>query len=245
MRIVCCSDAHLDARTAGVERFDEIRESFDQAKRFAIEETPKADLFAFTGDLCDPEDGRDVLRASSYALGVALELKAHRVPSLWVGGNHDPCGDGQTTTLEPLFAAQQYSDGFVIVSSRVGFWFRHGFAPNACVILALPYSPSPYDAEAMMLEAGKTARNEGVPLLVFAHLMLPGMHPGSESQEMARGKDRMFPIEAMRKAKPALVVNGHYHEAQTTPDGIRIPGSLARLTFGEEKHEPGFLVVDL
>jgi DNA repair exonuclease SbcCD nuclease subunit len=243
MRIVSCSDAHLDARTAGVERFEEIRGSFDEAVRFAIEQRPQLTIFSFTGDLCDPEDGRDVLRASAYALGVALDLKEEGIPSIWVAGNHDPCGDGKTTTLEPLVElGRRFPDEVIVASTRP---VSHLFGAGEFWLLVLPYVPTPYDAEREMLKAGEAAKREGVPLYVFSHLMLPDMHPGSESLELARGKDHGFPLEAMRKVKPQLVVNGHYHAAAIVHDVIHIPGSLARLTHGEEGNRPGFLVIDV
>ncbi len=40
------------------------------------------------------------------------------------------------------------------------------------------------------------------------------------------------------------MVHGHYHQQQVF-DGIHIPGSLARLTAGEEKHRPSFLVLEV
>ena len=77
--------------------------------------------------------------------------------------------------------------------------------------------------------------------------MLPGIHPGSETEDMPRGREVLFPGEQTRGAVARM--NGHYHARQTHglgdggPDVI-IPGSLARLGFGEESNEPGFLLVD-
>ena len=241
------SDAHLDARTAGVERFDEIRESFEEAVKHAIDRrsanpsTPS--LFVFCGDLCDSDDGRDVLRASAYAVDVAVRLMLSGIRSLWIAGNHDIVEDGQTTVLEPLKGLER-GDGRLprpIVASTEPVYFRLGWPPppeSMTTVLALPYSPTPYDAAAALREG---------PDLVFGHLMLPGMHPGSESAEFACGKDRMFPLEELRamKRRPRLVVNGHYHRHQTTEDGIVIVGSLARLTFAETQGAPGYLSIDL
>jgi len=247
VRIIVCSDAHLDWRTAGVERFDEIRESFEQAVDYAINEGRQADLFVFCGDPSDSDDGRDVLRASAYAVDVAVRLMNEGITSLWIAGNHDIVGDGDTTTLTPLEGLEfaDRTSALVLVASKGPRRDVLAFSGDArdVMLVSLPYSPKEYDADAYLRNDAATGF-AGLPRLVFAHLMLPGMHPGSESGELQRGKDRMFPIDAMKTTKPALVVNGHYHRAQTTPDGIRIPGSLARLTFGEEGHDPGFLVID-
>jgi len=262
MRIVCVSDAHLDARTAGVERFDEIRESFEEAVAFALDAmTPPVGLFVFLGDLCDADDARDVLRASSYLVSVAVRLSTWGVKTLFVGGNHDCCSDGETTTLAPLRPLEDLydvEDGSGDTRRErapvVAAWAPYGFElGEEFYVLALPYSPTPYDADAALRRAAEDARraprtggmDDGRKLLVFGHLQLPGMHPGSESREMARGKDRWFPLDAMRETRPELVVNGHYHARTVTPDGIVIPGSLARLTFGEEKLSPAFLVIDV
>lgn len=244
MRIVACSDAHLDWRTAGVERYGEIVESFEHAVEFAMGANPekkKANVFAFTGDLCDSDDGRDVLRATSYAVSVADRLCQHGIVSIWVAGNHDVCGDDATTTLDPVKALTS-KDVIAATSGPVSVVM--GTTKAFLRILALPYSPKPYNPSVALTEAALLARERDYPLLVFSHLMLPGMHLGSESAELARGKDRMFPLDVMREVKPKLVISGHYHRAQTTEDGIKIPGSLARLTFDEQDHAPSFLVID-
>jgi DNA repair exonuclease SbcCD nuclease subunit len=258
VRIVCVSDLHLDARTAGVERFDEIVESCEEAVAFAIDaEDGRADLFAFCGDLCDSDDGRDVLRASAYAVDVAVRLHNRGVHSLWIAGNHDVVADGFTTTLDPLKGLQRFElppTKVMVATSSPRSW-ELKVSQRTYVLVALPYSPEPYNAAAAWEEhvtshGGHSRSASGVfstkhPTIVFSHLMLPGMHPGSESKELARGKDRAFPLEAMKARPVSLVLNGHYHRRVVTPDGVQIVGSLATLTFGEEYHEPGYLVVDV
>ena len=67
---------------------------------------------------------------------------------------------------------------------------------------------------------------------------------------MPRGREVVFPIAEvarLRKRAPFLAVNGHYHRRQKFVDPktkleIQVPGSAARLTFSEEKNEPGFLI---
>jgi DNA repair exonuclease SbcCD nuclease subunit len=247
MRIVLVSDAHLDARTSGIERFDEIRESFEQAVAFAVDDKARANLFVFCGDLCDSDDGRDVLRAGAYVGDVALRLRSHGIPSLWLAGNHDVVYDGRTTAIETLLAIESSrgSEDYVpVVVASSGPKYGRIIGAGA-VVLGLPYAPDSYDAGAALLGAAAFAREHRQRLLVFHHLMLPGMHPGSESAELARGKDRAFPLDAYREAKPLLTVGGHYHRHQKTPEGIVIVGALARLTHGEEDNTPGYVAIDV
>jgi hypothetical protein len=84
-------------------------------------------------------------------------------------------------------------------------------------------------------------------VVVAGHLNIQGIEIGSETTDFPRGRDVFFPQEAcaeLAKKKEVLKVNGHYHKAQTF-EGIHIPGSVARLTFGEEDHAPGYQVFDL
>ena len=247
MKIVVVSDLHTNARTMGKERFDEVERGLVEAVEVAID--GKAGLFAFCGDLCDPNDARDALRALALAMDVAIYLAGRGVTSLWLSGNHDVCRDGETTTLEPLRIAGEKLHGSLVgkiyAATLESCFFCVGDSSpyrEKIAVLALPYSPRPYDADAAIRKAAKDAGT--LPLFVFSHLMLPDMHLGSESAEMMRGKDRAFPLDAMREVKPALVVQGHYHRGQRTKDGIHVVGSLARLTFGEERHDPGYLLVD-
>jgi DNA repair exonuclease SbcCD nuclease subunit len=249
VRIVAVSDLHLDARTAGVERFDEIVESCEEAVAFAIDaSSARADLFAFCGDLCDSDDGRDVLRASAYAVDVAVRLYNRGIHSIWIAGNHDVVADGFTTTIDPLKGLQRFElppTQVMVATTGPRSWELH-VSQWTYALVALPYSPEPYDAPAAWDEhVSSYGVRSGFSTIVFSHLMLPGMHPGSESKELARGKDRAFPLEAMKARPVSLVVNGHYHARQVTPDGIQIVGSLARLTHGEEQNDPGFLVLDV
>jgi DNA repair exonuclease SbcCD nuclease subunit len=86
-------------------------------------------------------------------------------------------------------------------------------------------------------------RKPGSKYAVAGHLSVPGVVPGEEVTEMPRGRDIRFPIEAC--AGVDLLMNGHIHRRQVSPDGVVIPGSLAKLTFSEEENTPGFLIIDV
>lgn len=239
MKIVACSDAHTDARCCGVERFDEIADAFGEVREYAVLQDDPC-MLVFGGDLCDGEDGRDVLRASTLAIGHANYAHLHGVEDqLWLVGNHDVLGDG-STTLDPLAEAIAGFGHVAKAPMRIDL----PEDADAGSVLALPYSSKPYDAADALAEFLRETK-DAAQRIVFTHLMLPGMHPGSESQEMARGKDRMFPVELLKTARRCTVVAGHYHAGGMGPGGIHIVGSMARNTFGEEENVPGFLVLDV
>lgn len=246
MKILTTSDWHLDASTAGFARFSDLCAAVDQTVETAIKE--RVDLYLFLGDLCDP-DGNRAPRCVAKAIQAAQLLRNKMITSRWLVGNHDVIEDGSgTSTLSPLAAASTavgHSDGspsWVAVVDRPAIEQIDGVT-----FLWLPFVPRCAGYEAA--EEVKTAvlQDEAAErgVVVAGHLSIVGQTPGSESQELARGRDLWLPTGAIRERWPrALVLNGHYHRAQKDPRGVLIPGALARLTFGEEDHEPGFFIVD-
>lgn len=229
MKLVISSDWHLDAVTAGVPREHEIRIAAEQVVNAAV---AHADAFLFLGDLCDPDASRGP-RCAAFAIECVRKIGCRQY---WLTGNHDVIEDGSgTSVLEPLAAM----GGDALVNEpRV-------VMVDDLAIVALPYVPRAlaYDpAEFVRAAAAQVAGARWV--LVAGHLTLPGMHPGSESEEFARGRVGPMPLDVVREVLPnAVLVNGHYHRA-TVHENVNVPGALARLTFGECDHEPSFLTID-
>lgn len=235
MKILNTSDWHLDWRTHGVRRFGELSNAVDVTVESAFEE--KVDLYLFTGDLADPDSGSCVLRCVELMLRTAVKLRAGGIPSMWIAGNHDVIEDGSgETTLTPLSAI---TGPDIILAERPGL-----YETRSVNVLALPFAATShtYDPEQFLLEE---APSKGRPFILAGHLSVPGIIPGEETAEMPRGRDVLYPIEAMKKTKPLVAINGHYHRRQVSPDGVIIPGSLAQLTFNEEGNTPGFIILDL
>lgn len=239
MRYLVTSDWHADWTTLGRSRYIEIAEAVERTIEVALSE--RVDAYLFLGDLTDPDTGGDSYRAVTLALMTATRLAAKGVRSIWVAGNHDVCEDGTgTTTLAPLLAVSWMYPGRVWVATQ----------PCAVPmsedewVLCLPFTPASHGADAAeAVRAHWPARGR---VVVAAHLMLPGIHPGSE-EDMPRGREVVFPAGLTRAASVRL--NGHYHARQTVDLGdggpaVIVPGSMARLGFGEEQNEPGFLIVD-
>lgn len=247
MKILVTSDWHLDASTAGFDRFYDISDAVDETVQAARDE--KVDLYVFLGDLCDPDANR-APRCVAKAIDVARELALEsNIRSRWLVGNHDVIEDGSgTSTLTPLEAAfgelsVRGFDPMVRVISH-----PRGETIDDVTFIWLPYVPrcASYDASAVVREMTfvKGISEEQRHVVVAGHLSIRGQVPGSETQEMGRGRDLWFPVDAVAARWPrAVLMNGHYHRAQQAP--IVIPGSLARLTFGEETHTPGFMIVEV
>lgn len=239
MKAVVVSDIHLDHVTHGVPRFRELRAAVHRTVDVAIEE--QAGLYIFAGDLCDPDSGSSVFRCVEVAIEAAWRLSQRGIPSIWVAGNHDVIEDGTNdTTLAPLRAM---NPDMIYVFEEPGV-AKFSDANREVYVIALPFTSTsnPYDVEAFLEAAAGTINVPRENVAVVAHLTVPGVEPGEETKEMPRGREVVLPTAiAMKHA--ALVINGHYHRQQRTKDGVWIPGSLARLTFCEEKNDPGYLVV--
>lgn len=237
MKIVVTSDWHLDAVTAGVDRFEDITSDVDHVVRQTIE--GDADLFLFLGDLCDPGTSRSH-RAVAYSVGVARLLHENGIPSVWLTGNHDVIEDGRGS--HTLMALRE--SGYTVIDRPTLHPAPQPLGGASPIdILGLPFTARSerYDPDRFVRGCH---RDRDCPLLVIGHLTHPEAHPGSETEDFPRGRDEMWPIDAIREVFPyALVIGGHYHEAQEL-GGVMIVGAPSRFTFGEQNLKPGFLILE-
>lgn len=248
MRILAFSDLHGDWTTGGLERLGELSCALDQILAYASARS--VDLAIFLGDLCDPDVAPELAhRAIARAVELDGALAAAGISRRWITGNHDAIDDGLGShTLMAIAKA----------GSRV-----HAAPANEIIhvdrgLVELVYLPYPsrsrrYDPSCYVrdLAASKRLGMRGGSLIVCGHMTeVPGASAGSETADMPRGADMPFPLDACRELAQAggydrtVLMNGHFHRRSV--DGpVLIPGSLARLTHGEEGHAPGFLVVDV
>lgn len=236
MKVLITSDWHLDHCSLGHARFDELQRAVHETVQTAIEEM--CTHYFFLGDLCDPDRGVSVFQCVDVAIRAALILSKAGIESHWLAGNHDVIEDGSgTTTLTPMRGLMTLETAGcpIVVHEKPGHFELH----EGWELLTLPFTSTShtYDPETWVDIAGDNRK-----LIVIGHLSVPGVIPGEETHEMPRGRDVVFPRDAFReRTKETHLFNGHYHRQQVH-NGVHIPGSLARLTFGEEKHEPGFLI---
>lgn len=259
MRILVTSDWHVDAVTAGVERLPEIAEHVS-AIETAIAER-EVDLVLHLGDCWDPGSVHDprwtrFVYESFVHLGRAARLRvdgAGNGPGLVaIPGNHDVVDVAEpTSTLSGLRVA---GDPSTLVLEQPSCWGLVRGSSHVA-LLALPYVSRAHERsdgyrralDAALEGALRAARHS--PVVVLSHLAFEGMTPGSETTDMARGREVPFPVELVEQVRPTLVVNGHYHARQTIRRGaldIEIPGAPIRFTFGEARDGArGFLVVEV
>jgi DNA repair exonuclease SbcCD nuclease subunit len=248
VRAIVSSDWHLDAVTAGEERFADVTRAADQVANYAIESDrgDSRSLFVFAGDLTNPDPPR-CWRAVEYAAQLSRRLEYHGIPSIWIAGNHDVLEDGYGShSLMPIdtrLPQDAGAHGVVVAMPKLVFPFSYSTSrTRGPGILCFPYVPRshayvPTDVIARYVDEE--------PTLIVGHLMLEGISVGSETNDFARGRDLFLPIEGLRKTWPDVpIVNGHYHEGQLYKS-IHIPGSIARLTLGEANNSPRFLEIAL
>jgi exonuclease SbcD len=254
MKLLLCSDFHADATTMGQARFSDVDRAVRQTVEYAIEH--KVDAYCFLGDLCDPDSGSAVFRSVELAISAAVELSDAGIPNIWIAGNHDVIEDGSGDTtlspLRPLAGAGSLTKLYERPGKHQLFerLRKDRAQTEELTIHALPFTATshPY-RPSVEIEEKKMLLRSGTHV-VLAHLTVPGVEPGEETNEMPRGRDVMFPREQFPDtAQNVHCFQGHYHRQQTHElPGFRpvhIPGSAARFTFGEEQNNPGFLVVEV
>lgn len=234
MKILATGDWHLDHVTRGVSRFAELERAVNETVVAAWEQ--KVDVYCFIGDLMDPDVGAVNYRALDVALGAMCELNRARIPSIWVAGNHDVVETAElTTTLTPLRkVAEHLTNVFVAELPAIIEMQMVNFT-------ILPFTPSTYAY--VPEEFVRAKMPEGS--IVLSHLNVPGVIPGEETTEMPRGREVVYPMDAVLARKPRSMIQGHFHRRQVTKEGMQIPGSLGVLSFGEEGNTPGFLILDV
>ena len=249
MKLLLFSDAHFDAVTAGVVRFDEIKAALACVIADAIEQQVNAVLFL--GDLCDP-DSVCSHAAAACAIESMLVLGEEQIHSRWLVGNHDVIEDGSgSSSMSALSAA--CGAGFSDEYGEGAFQFAE-FNDEPSLekfdgmwLVSLPYvsRSQAYDPDAFIRSIGEHISTQAQPIVIVSHLMIEGIGPGSETTSMARGRDVFLPTKAIRETMPtAIVCSGHYHAPQTF-EGVHVVGSLVRCKFDEAANETGYMILNV
>lgn len=244
MRIVVCSDLHLDWVSSGVSRFEEVSAAVDRTVDAAIERD--ADAWMFLGDAGNPDSGSCVFRCLDVLVRAAVRNREQNIRTIMLAGNHDTIEDGRSDTfLSPLRSLP----GVDVIEAPRSLTLRDRSGAEV-QLLGLPYASTSNDydpAAAVDRECG----GKGT-LLVVEHLCVRGIVPGSETEDMPRGRNVWFPddeVAVVARRRRTIVLGGHYHKGQVheTPSGlpVQIVGAPARFKHSEETNSPRFLVADI
>jgi DNA repair exonuclease SbcCD nuclease subunit len=188
------------------------------------------------------------------AISAATVLSQAGITNVWLAGNHDVIEDGSgETTLEPLRALGVRRSTWVFDRPEwtglgpVGVPVEEGTIP--CLVLPFVASSHAVDLEEFVRSTWAKAIEGCRLVVVLEHLHVRGAVPGEESDEMARGREVVYPRELLEQiAKESGVelvqLGGHYHRRQRI-GGLQIVGAPARFTFGERENDPGFVIVEV
>lgn len=261
MRVLVTSDWHLDAVTAGVPRRGEVLAFAAKILRVALDAKP--DLFLHLGDWYTPGSMRDALYASDVARFIAAMGRCLPKGSraVYLTGNHDELDlfDREHPDLDPAGADPdaRFAVSTLTAARSFAMMFSHAAVcemprvialPNDWALLALPHCAPVLGVDYAAAVRERAAMDPRAKWIVASHLTIPGAMLGSESRELARGRDDLLPIDEIAKLSPRLIVNGHYHRPQVVPSAagdIVIPGSPVRMTFAERDDRKGYLLIDL
>jgi len=254
VKVVVVSDLHPDASTAGFPRFEDVAVALNYVVKQSIE-VIKPDAFVFAGDLITNDPTLDLMiRCQVLAQESARKLGGAGMSSFWVAGNHDIFEDGLGTTALDVLACVS---GATVIKRPCILPLLNVIAtvtnprPRPDLGLFFPFAPLSHNytpieaAHSAVLAFGAHGADPNRVKLVVSHLMLEGIGPGSETQDMPRGRDVFLPIDELREMFPkAIFVQGHYHRQQVYR-GVHVVGSLVRLTRGEIDNTPSFLILEM
>lgn len=225
--------------TAGVRRIDDLRKSVNRVVGEAIDQ--KVDAFIFTGDLADPDCGSMLVHVLELAHSAAGALRRAGILNVWVPGNHCVLYDGSGKSV--LSALRTWDVLTQVFEQPATFTLKGVF------FALLPYTAVKYDPDAWLrsvLAVGTLGTSRAMPRAVLGHCTgMRGVEVGSESRDMSRGADLVFPEAACAELGVDYMGCGHFHKRQVTAGGIHIPGTLERLRFDEEGNSPGFYIVEI
>lgn len=253
MKIAQCADVHLGIGYPGPTpdaRFKDICNVLDFMAGRIIEE--KCDLVLVAGDLF--KDARVFLDRASVEISAAVrwlrQFSEAKIPVVVISG----------TPSHDAVAAYELIKEMRI--SGVEIFTTPGVFEYGCSIACLPginrstmaskeefaklpahelhYLISDRVTQAVM---GLAAQCAPGPKILLSHITCVGADKGFE--DLLQQQEPILTKEAIEGAGFDLVCLGHIHNAQQV-EGLSVPtfysGSPERLSFNEEKHEPGFWI---
>jgi len=251
----------LDFKTGVSERTLDFVEALARVVKYAIQN--KIDIFVISGDLYDRVHiGPTLLRIVRDKIW--HPLKAHEIPLILIGGNHDtpqiiekgtPFGEASLVSQSVIARMPQIEKVKGKYSrEEVGFLLLPYMSATQAISYAEKYFEEKIDREQYMVRGQEffkaiiknlINRLDTKTKIIVGHFYVEGSKigiipfPDQLPHEFVIKRD-MLPLE-----ETSLCVFGHIHTPQVLFDGkVLIPGSLEQVDFGESNEEKGFYIFD-
>jgi exonuclease SbcD len=259
----------IDPHTGLPRRLDDFLRALDQIVDTAIEE--KADLVVIAGDIYKSRDPSPTHQR--YFARRIIKLSQNNIPVFLLAGNHDiPNAVSRATSIDIFHeldvtgvtvarSADCYrvetASGPAIIASFP--WVTRGTLLMQEEYRSLPageFDRAIIDFMATTIEelAGEAAqlrREPGMadaPALLVAHVHAQEARDGAE-RALTVGTDPLLPVSRLAIAPFDYVALGHIHAYQELHPNqhppVVYPGSIERVSFGEEHEEKRFVVAEV
>lgn len=240
VHLIIYGDQHIDLKSEGIDRTDDIVDSHTQISDYAIE-LKQEDEEVYVLNMGDMFHGtRPRSESISKAIKMMNVFEKHEIPTIVIAGNHDVIDQAEkTSALSPLEA--------------IGYEYIKIYHTIEVVRLreGLNIITLPHISKARAVKAGYKNIQEYINTtalsiedeldeddinIVIGHMNIEGAKTGTESYQI-KGAHEDFPRVFKESDKINYIFNGHIHRPQVipNPDGapIVITGDIQTNDFGE------------
>lgn len=250
--IIVYGDQHLDLKTEGIDRTDDILDAHKQITDYAIDLKNNGNevICLNMGDMFHGTRPRAEVIAKAIAMLNVLE--SNEIETHIIAGNHDIIdARSKTSALEPLVAiGYRYINIHHTVHCRV---LRPGLN-----LITLPHISKAFAVEQGFknvqdaLDSWATQIEQNLPddqyNIIIGHMNIEGAKTGTESY-MIKGSHEDFPKVLKHSPKINIIFNGHIHRSQLIPNEggapIIITGDIQCNDFGERLDQKQFFHLEV
>lgn len=240
VRFIIYGDQHLDLKTEGIDRTDDILDAHSQITDYAIEvrKENQETIVLNMGDMFHGTRPRAEVLAKAIQMINVLEHEG--IETHIIAGNHDVIdAKDQTSALAPLEAVgyQHINIYHSIELVRLREGLNLVTVPHISKAKAVNegYKGVQDYINSKAAEIEEELDEDDINI-VIGHMNISGAKTGTESY-MIKGAHEDFPSVLKESEKIDYIFNGHIHRPQLIPNGLGAPiiitGDIQTNDFGE------------
>jgi DNA repair exonuclease SbcCD nuclease subunit len=252
MNIIIYGDQHLDLKTEGIDRTDDILDAHSQITDYAIDLNNDGEevIVLNMGDMFHGTRPRSEVIAK--AIGMLNVLEKEEIETYIIAGNHDIIDQkDKTSALAPLeaigYAYISIYHAIEVVNLRKGLNLITVPHISKAKAVAEGYKNAQDYIDSKSSEIEEELDEDDINI-VIGHMNIGGAKTGTESY-MIKGSHEDFPKVLKESEKIDYIFNGHIHRPQVipNPDGapIVITGDIQTNDFGERLDTKVFFHLEL